>query len=53
METWKKIALGVGTILLAVSGWVVAMLDKDDTTNPDTKATIEKIGEGVSIIRSE
>lgn len=53
MSKLKKWALGVGIIVLAVSTYLVATLDSDPATEPKLGETIQKVKEGVEVIRKE
>ena len=50
--TWKKWVIGIGMIITALSGWLVAYFDGDDSTKPDTAATISSVQSGVSYIQN-
>lgn len=47
----KKWIVGIIIILFAVSGAAYYWLDDDPATNPDVPATIEKVKEGIDVIR--
>lgn len=49
---WKRWLIGLGMILVAVSGWLVAYFDGNDSTKPDTAAAISGIQSGVQYIQN-
>ncbi|MBN2714104.1 MAG: hypothetical protein JXR97_16920 [Planctomycetes bacterium] len=52
MNKAKKIILGVAIILAALAGAIIAVLDNDESPKLDTGATIEKVKEGVDVIKT-
>ena len=53
MKKLTKWVLGIAIILGAVAALLVATLDGDPATKPEIKETIEKVKEGVDVIRAE
>lgn len=48
--SWKTTALGISTILAAVTAIVQALLDADPATNPDFTVAIAAITSGIGLI---
>lgn len=48
--SWKTTALGISTILAAVTAIVQALLDNDPTTNPDFTVAVAAIMSGAGLI---
>lgn len=53
MATWKKYAIGIGLILSAVSAWVIATFDDKADTNVTISETVEKVNEGINVLKSD
>lgn len=49
---WKKWVVGIGMILSAVAGWLVATFDGDDSTKADAAAAYAVAKDGINIINS-
>ena len=49
MKAW---VVGIVCILAAVCGWLWARWDGNPETEPDTKAAVEQIKQGVEIIKT-
>ena len=48
---WKRWLIGVGMIVCAVVGWLVAQFDGLESTTPDTQGAIEQVGQGIDYIK--
>lgn len=51
-SAWKRWAIGIGYILAAVLGWLVATFDGNDATKADASTAISGIKTGVSYIQN-
>lgn len=50
MKNWKTTALGISTILAAISSVIQAVLDNDHSTNPDITVAVAAIMSGLGLI---
>ena len=53
MSTWKRWLVGIGLILSAVTGYLVAVFDDKEETAPDLPAAIQQVHDGVTLITKE
>lgn len=50
MKNWKTTIAGIGAILVAVGGALVALFDGNPLTNVDLTSTIAAVSAGVGLI---
>lgn len=53
MKSWKTTVTGILTILIALGGAAMALLDADPATNPDFAAIIAAITAGIGLITAK
>lgn len=53
MKSWKTTVTGILTILVALGGAAMSLLDADPLTNPDFAAIIAAITAGVGLITAK
>lgn len=49
-KSWRTTALGITTILMAISGVVQAIADNDPGTNPDMTVAVAAVLSGIGLI---
>lgn len=49
---WKRWLIGIGMIVCAVVGWLVAQFDGLESTTPDTQGAIQQVGQGIDYIKN-